>query len=48
MTTDADPEMQAAITEALRIVTAALQASPRRYCCVSCNRLYTRAQVVAR
>ena len=40
-----DPEA-AAITEALRIVNEARQADPRRYVCVSCGRLYTRAQMV--
>jgi hypothetical protein len=47
MTTDPDPEADAAIAEALRIVTEARQVDPRRYVCISCTRLYTRAQVVA-
>jgi hypothetical protein len=42
-----DPEANAAINEALRIVNEARQADQRRYVCVSCGRLYTRAQMVA-
>ena len=44
MTTDPDPEPQAAIAAALRLLSDARQAARWRAVCVGCQRLYAHKQ----